>query len=589
MNHRRAQRSIFAFLLFLTMMGSLPPECWSADTPPAKIAVFPFNMHVPSQLAYLQDGIRDMLTSRLAWQGKVQVIDRAVTNQALHGSKADLSLEDALKAGKNLKADYVVFGSMTALGQSISIDAKIASVSGSAEPVSLYAQTKSLDEVIPKVNQFAQEINQKMFARPTEHSSGASSTSSAESESLSTRNPELLIPDTMMAGSDRISYLNPNFVEVTSDASLRQPGLWRSQTFQGAILGMDAGDLDGDGRCELVTVTNDKVTVYRKENQGLQTIATFDGIKTDHYLWVSVVDIAREGHAKIFVTNLKKRNMSGPARTESVQGNSGYIEELGSFGLALVNGKLQAICENVPYFLNAIDIPGRGKVLIGQQKAPQIHGTFQAGIYEMQLAGSSLNPSTAVNVSSRCNVFNFALADINNDRSNEIVLIDNSNQLAILNPAGDQIWKSDKMFAATTNTFEGRVEDRRYNQVDLYAIPSSLIITDLNKDGIPEIVVNRSMDALAKFLPSGLKYFEKGEILSLTWDNMGLVENWKTREISGMVTSIRIADLNNTGTPQLIVSLVMAKDFMKLWESKSTIFSYDLNVSEAKGAAKKAP
>jgi hypothetical protein len=87
-------------------------------------------------------------------------------------------------------------------------------------------------------------------------------------------------------------------------------------------------------------------------------------------------------------------------------------------------------------------------------------------------------------------------------------------------------------------------------------------------------------------MPQGMQYWDRGEIVSLSWDQMGLVENWKTREISGMVTSIRVGDMNNDGTTELVASLVLAKDFLKLWESNSTIFSYDLNVGQAKGDVK---
>ena len=116
--------------------------------------------------------------------------------------------------------------------------------------------------------------------------------------------------------------------------------------------------------------------------------------------------------------------------------------------------------------------------------------------------------------------------------------------------------------------------------VDLIPLVENIVITDLNNDGIPEIVVNRSIDSVARFLPNSMKYFDKSEIVSLSWDQLGLVENWKTRDISGMVTAIRLGDLDNNGSTELIGSLVLAKDFLKLWDSKSTIFSYDLNVSK---------
>ena len=156
-------------LLLLVLCGLAPNgiAAGPAGDTPVKIAILPFTMHTPGELNYLQNGIRDMLTSRLGWQGKVQVVDRAETEQAVKGVK-DISINDALRIGGALKADYVLFGSITGMGQSISIDAKMAPISGKTEPVAFYAQTKSLDEVIPQVNQFAQNINQKVFGKPDE-------------------------------------------------------------------------------------------------------------------------------------------------------------------------------------------------------------------------------------------------------------------------------------------------------------------------------------------------------------------------------------------------------------------------------------
>ncbi|HOV86510.1 MAG TPA: FG-GAP-like repeat-containing protein [Syntrophobacteraceae bacterium] len=571
-------------ILCLVVLGTAP--CWSAEPAgvPAKVAVLPFSMHTPPELAYLQSGIRDMLSSRLAWQGKVQVLDRTAVTQALPSSKGDLPLEEALRIGRNLKADYVLFGSITALGQSISIDAKMASVAGKSEPIHLYAQTKTLDEVIPKINQFAQDINAKVFARPGEQRADAAGGEDREFAGL--RNPELLVPETMLPG-DKISYLNPNFIEVTPEGSLRQGGLWRSQTITAGVVGMDLGDVDGDGKNEIVTVTMNKVTVYRREGQGLKTIGTFNGQKVDRFLNVALVDLNRDGRAEIYVSNLRKYNTSRPVYGESAMGGGGgAVEDLASFGLSYDQGKLQVVCDRVGYFLNGVDFPKRGKVLIGQEKGQITEGAFKPGIFEMQLRGKGLAPSSPVGVSSRCNVFNFAKADINGDLMEETLFIDSANRLVVLSASGDQLWKGDRYFAATTNSFEAKVMDRRFNQVDMYAIPSNIVVTDLNKDNIPEIVVTRSLDVLTRFLPEGLKHYERGEIVSLSWDQMGMVENWKTREVNGMISNIRVGDLNNDGTTELVASLIMARDLLKLWESKSTIFSYDLNISPAKTAAK---
>ncbi|MDY0041220.1 MAG: FG-GAP-like repeat-containing protein [Desulforhabdus sp.] len=515
-----------------------------------------------------------MLASSLAWQGKVQIIDKAATQQSLKENKGDLALPDAIRIGKSLGADYVLFGSVTAVGQAISIDAKMTAVEQSSEPVNLYAQT-NLDGVISQVNQFAQQINQKVFSRPTEYAQAP-----VDSEAASTRNPELLIPDSMIK-SDRISYLNPNFIEVNPDDTLRKSGLWRSQTFPEGIVGMDIGDVTGDGRLEIVTATYGKIAVHRKEGQALRAIATFNATNMDRFIWVSLADTDRDGKDEIYVTKLLRRNDPKGNTSSRVSYGRDEIWVPMSFGLTMNANKLQVLFKDEVYLLNAVNFPKRGKVLLGQTTATET--TLDPNVYEMQLKGGRLASVGSANIPARCNVFNFAVGDINNDKADEFIVITQDNTLLVLDSTGSQLWKGRQRFAATSNGFTGKVVDLSFNQVDYFYLPSPILIMDLNKDGILEVVVNRS-PSYGSFLPAGLKYYESGEIVSLSWDQLGLVENWKTRELGGMVTSIREGDLAGDGTPELVASLVLAKDFLKLWESKSTVFSYDLNVASSKTA-----
>jgi len=194
-------RAVILFSVFLLLFSGLVAPCTAAQTPagdtsPARVAILPFAMNTPANLNYLQSGIRDMLSSRLSWQGKVQVVDKSEADKAARGAK-EISQSEAMRIGAGLKADYVLYGSITSTGQSVSIDAKMVSVSGKMEPVSFYAQTKTLDDIMPQVNLFAQQINQKVFGKPEEKAQAAS----AEAEALATRNPELLLKDAAASGA----------------------------------------------------------------------------------------------------------------------------------------------------------------------------------------------------------------------------------------------------------------------------------------------------------------------------------------------------------------------------------------------------
>ena len=58
---------------------------------------------------------------------------------------------NALKAGQALGANFVIFGSLTVFGESVSLDAKILDVKKSEILITAYDQTKGMDGVIPTV------------------------------------------------------------------------------------------------------------------------------------------------------------------------------------------------------------------------------------------------------------------------------------------------------------------------------------------------------------------------------------------------------------------------------------------------------
>ncbi len=62
--------SIMLFGLGLFQAGT------SMAKKPKRLAILPFSMNADRDLTFLQKGIVDMLSSRLAWKGKVTVIEK---------------------------------------------------------------------------------------------------------------------------------------------------------------------------------------------------------------------------------------------------------------------------------------------------------------------------------------------------------------------------------------------------------------------------------------------------------------------------------------------------------------------------------
>jgi hypothetical protein len=74
----------------------------------------------------------------------------------------------ARSIGSRLNADFVLFGSLTVLGENVSIDAKIVDISGSQPAMTFFDQSRDLGAVITKINLMAADINDKMFGRPAQ-------------------------------------------------------------------------------------------------------------------------------------------------------------------------------------------------------------------------------------------------------------------------------------------------------------------------------------------------------------------------------------------------------------------------------------
>ncbi len=124
-----------------------------------RVAILPFQTNADETIDYINRGIREMLTARVTHGADIFVVEHRVVKDAL--SKvlpSELTTQGVQELGGSLGVDYVIFGSISKIGNNVSIDISILNVvqGGISKPV--FAQSVGLNEVIPKVNSIAQEI-----------------------------------------------------------------------------------------------------------------------------------------------------------------------------------------------------------------------------------------------------------------------------------------------------------------------------------------------------------------------------------------------------------------------------------------------
>ncbi len=522
---------------------------------PKSVMVLPFTVNAQKDLSFLQSGIQDMLSSRLSWKDHVNILDKSQAQGVYRKLEGRFSTENIQKEALAADADYVVYGSLTVLGEAVSLDAKVLDVKLGVDVQTVSKGLGSMDQLIPAVGDFADSVNQKVFKKGTAVATVPEPPAASDEPSADQEVKSRLSPDYFMSPQDRIdvSALGPGIVR---QGGAGKPVLWRSHVLPMNIKGFDIGDMDGDGKNDLVAVTEQDVIVFKRTEAGIGEIAKFTIGSFNTLVCVDIADLDHNGVGEAYVVN-----------------ETGSMGETNSLVLEMQGGRLVPVIRNIPWSFRVVQDPDTGEsILIGQRK--KFDG-FAKGVYKLRRKGNEIVAEKELRLPSRANAFNFNLADLNNDGKTRAVLINDNSYLEVYSLAGDSLWESDYYFGGTLNyvilkyenPFTSEVSDRMY-------VPARIVITDLDEDGIPEVIVNRNRSSTFR-LTSRYKFFSGSQIVSLSWRGLGLLENWSTTKIPGYVPDYQVKDLDNDGISDLVVVMVKL-DPTGLAQPKSTFIAFQV-------------
>ena len=513
--------------LFLSILLLFPSLSHGEER--IRVAILPWEIHGSEGLDYLKDALYDLLSSRIGVEERIEVVDRASVERTMEGGEMD-----PLKIGRALGVDYVIIGSLSVIGGAVSIDVKALDTSDGTSMASL-SQGKSLESLIPMVGRVALDIGGRMLKRrgysPTVIGFGGSPVYRRSEE----------VPE------------EEGFILVLKGKGDTER-IWRSRTFSGIFREAALGDVDGDGRNEIVLIDNHNLWIYRRVGETLDLLWKEEGVLTDEHLYVDVADMNGNGVAEIYVT----RMVSG--RLES------YVLEYDGKGY-------RKIAVHIPYFLRVLPSQ-EGMVLLGQ--AGDGEEGFRGDVFRLGWSERGLKRLGYLDLPEGVNIFGFTYARI--DGKEGVVSFDEKDHLVIhLREDGEwrRVWKSKGFYGGTINTMKlGPEGTRNPDAMRLEDIKGRILFMDLDGDGTGEIIVNRNISTLTRFV-KGLKGYEKGEIVDLEWDGKGLEENWKTKTLNGYVGSPLIGDFDNDGGKDLVILLVEGAGTLSR-SSSTTILSYSL-------------
>lgn len=530
-----SRKAVFSTLVTAVVILVLSPVIWAQDR---TIAVFPFEVHGSEEHMHMKQAAADMFSSRLAKETGYSTVS-ASRIKAADIDPADMDSESAVAAGREIEADAVLYGSLTMLGETWSLDTSLVNVKEERITDSFFRSGASREKLIAGIDEMAKEIKKTLTKdRPDKKE----------------EQPE----EQSKPGETEAPYAG---FESAEPARGEIPGAWSGRPMDKDFLGIAAGDVTGDGETETVLVDSESVYVYSVSDKNFKLVKKIDAPSNTKNLAADAADINGNQKAEIFVTAKNDReNM------------------LRSFVLEHRDGDFEIILEKSPWFYRTSEGPDKKTVLLGQR-----HGTkadpFASEIVRLEFENGKYSPAGRVTENdSGINVLGFAPARITDTENGPGAAAFNENdRLIVLDQNGNTRWESRDKYGGTSLFMEGAKQGKGKAPERFY-LPGRIVAAnfDSDSDGPGSIFVFKNTNPSPISLKR-LRVYTSGKLFGLAWNGAGLQEEWKTREHEGHFRDICLADITGDGKKELAAVLIEKQRWTKFSDSRSRILVFPVH------------
>ncbi len=332
----------------------------------------------------------------------------------------------------------------------------------------------------------------------------------------------------------------------------------RSQDLPFKGQAMAVGDFTGDGSMKVAISDGQGVYIYEVGKGGLKELWSTPGVTTYNVVALDAADINQNGTAEIFVSNATR---DGPR----------------SYVLEYRDGKFVKIWDEVPLYF---------RVLPDASNAPRLYAQaggsggapFDGPVRQYTWQGKQYVPGPPVALPKAFNtIYGFALADLDGKGVPDILVLDRLDHLRVFDPAGSEIFRSSDRYGgselvleyypdrAGPDTHAGIEANRQILQGRMY-------FQDLFGDGKKQLIVPQNTPSTGYAFSTRL--YDKGKILGLNWDSLGMQAMWETRELPGYLADYALVD-DGSGDRKL-VGLVVQTSLFGLARNHSLVIVLNL-------------
>jgi hypothetical protein len=283
-----------AVLLVFSVLASPVPA--SAAGYPRRIAIAPFASLTKEDIG-----------------GTVSVLPRLLASRLMALAGADTLLLSAggkspEEAAREAKYPLLLQGTVSKLGKGYSIDAAVTDLSTGKSAGAFFTAAATEDDIIPQLGVLSGEIAEKLFDVQGAIRTTAPSAPVAASPAPALPPAPSGIPAIGAASVAAAQAAPPAPVPATpaegwTPSTIKKVG--QSDKIADAIYGVVAGDLDSDGNGEIVTWGRSTIYVYRVKGDDVLPYTQISRSIQNHFLNVDAIDLDGDGKKDLVVTNLE--------------------------------------------------------------------------------------------------------------------------------------------------------------------------------------------------------------------------------------------------------------------------------------------